>query len=202
MTNYNNQGFKENKEESKMYQNGQKLAEGLTQPPTKPKPKESFFKMTLKAAVMKAFRSVVVPTAKRFIDDVFEDTKNSLLYGDERPVISGSTRTPYREISTSKALRLTAPYKDAPKLTDDDHEYQRYYKCRVTTQEEAFSILNKFYYKLRTEGKITLAYYYQQFHQNYTFQDETWGWTSMTGADAEQMSDGYGIIMPKLEVLS
>ena len=201
MTNYNNQGFKDNKEESKMYQNGKVLSEGPAKPPVKPK--ESFFKMTLKAAIMKAFRSVVVPTAKRFIDDVFEDTKNSLLYGDERPSVFNTTQhTPYREISTRTALRLQAPYKEAPKMTDEDHFYQRYEKCRVATEEEAFQILNKFYQKLRTDGKITLAYYYQQFKENYTFQDETWGWKSMTGADAEQTATGYRIIMPKLEALS
>ncbi len=201
MTNYNSQGFKDDKNESIMYQTGKKLAD-KSEPI---KPKESFFRMTLKAAFKKAFRTVVIPTAKRFIDDVFEDTKNSLLYGDDRPTVLSSsttaTHTPYSKIST-QASRLNAPYREAPKLTKEDHAFQRYDKCRVLTEDKAFQILNKMYEKLRREGKITLAFYYQQFGETYDFTDENWGWRSMAGADCEQTDTGYRIIMPKIEELN
>lgn len=198
MTNYNSNGFKDNKQESMMYRTGQQLSQDKKDPE---KPKESFFKMTLEAAIKKAFRTVVIPTAKRFIDDVFEDTKNSLLYGDERPtVLTASSHTPYRDIST-KASRLSAPFKEAPRMTRDDHIYQRYDKCRVATEDKAIRILNEMYQELRSKNKITLAFYYQKFGESYDFTDENWGWRTMAGADSEQMSDGYRIIMPKLEEL-
>lgn len=160
-----------------------------------------WLKSVVTTAVKKAYKTIVVPTGKRFLNDVFEETKNAILWKNEKPGGGYSDGyTNYRLLSSGPST-YTAPYVQSVTMTTQDHSLLNYEKCRARSEAEAIRILNMMYSKLRAEGQVTLAFYYQCFGERYSFTDEHWGWKSMAGADAELTSNGWRLILPKIEGL-
>ena len=166
---------------------------------------EGFFKATLKEAVDHAITTVVDPMIRNFLYSTGMSMLNTLLWngGKGAPGVPFlSNQTPYNRISTP-ALGSGQPAQRQPQMTEQDRVWQNYEKLHVDTLDKAEYIMSRLYRAYRVKGQVTLAYYYEAFGEKYAFEDENWGWTSLPKDRmyAQQFSDGYHVIMPKLERL-
>lgn len=152
----------------------------------------------IKTAVKKAYNTIVKPTALKFIDQVFEDTKNEILWKDKSKPSDGFTN--YRLQSTIGSFTL--PYVQVPSIAAGNLNVNRYKELRKPTENEAIAVLNNMYGQLRKTGRVSLGFYMREFGEKTTYIDEQWGWTNMSGADAEWTTRGYRLVLPELEVLS
>ena len=187
----------------------QKQNTGIPAPSFTPKgeiteQRDGFFKATLKQAVDHAVKTVIDPMIRNFVYTTGLSILNTLLWNGGKgspPSIDLTTgKTPYNLISTATAVAIS----QKPQLSKEDRVWQKYEKLHVDTLDKANAIMSKLYRTFRQKGQVTLAQYYEAFGEPYAFTDESFGWTSLPQDKmyAQQFSDGYHVIMPKLEGLT
>jgi len=164
---------------------------------------DGFFKATLKQAVDHAIKTVIDPMIRNFIYSTGMSVLNTMLWngGKGSPGLpTGIGMTPYNLISTPIGQGQT---KQQSQLTREDRVWQRYEKLHKNTLDEANAIMSRLYRIFLQNGRVTLSEYYEAFGERYEFQNEYWGWHSLPKDQmyAQQFSDGYHVIMPKLEKL-
>lgn len=161
-----------------------------------------FFKATLKQAIDHAITTVIDPMVRNFVYSTGMSILNTLLWNGGKgspgvPFFDG--KIPYNQISTSIIGGQTSVQKQ-PQMTQQDRVWQNYQKLHVDTLDKANAIMSKLYRMFMRQGQVTLAQYYDAFGERYGFEDENWGWTTLPKEQmyAQQFSDGYHVIMPKL----
>ena len=161
-----------------------------------------FFKATLKQAIDHAITTVIDPMVRNFVYSTGMSILNTLLWNGGKgspgvPFFDG--KIPYNQISTS-IIGGQASVQKQPQMTQQDRVWQNYQKLHVDTLDKANAIMSKLYRMFMRQGQVTLAQYYDAFGEQYGFEDENWGWTTLPKEQmyAQQFSDGYHVIMPKL----
>lgn len=163
--------------------------------------KDSFFAATAQEIWDYILRDIMIPSFKNLLNDVFTSSKDMLLWGDSRSTVSsGENRGKYASRSGS-ALAERRERRKSTSIYD-------YNKVRIPTRDQALDILDDLDEQIESNGDATVGYLFWllddagvRTDHEASSNDESYGWSSLDGADARQVSDGWKLILPRLEVL-
>lgn len=135
---------------------------------------------------------VLVPSAKRAIDDVVSNGIRMILYG-KNGLAKGSNKpyTMYNKCYDDRDKKET-------KRTTTRYSFN---EVALDTRAEAEEILTALLDLVEEYGVVSVADFYDLVGVDSSYTDNNWGWTDLRTASTIRDSDGYKIKLPKAVAL-
>lgn len=141
---------------------------------------------------------VLLPAVKNAISDTITNGIDMLLFGQTRGRVSNTVKriTPYNSFSggSNRIVKFNEPQQ--PKRNLAGYSYQ---EVILASRPEAEDVLAHMRMYLERYGVVSVSDLYDAVGEVPDMQDTKWGWTDLTGACIQRRSDGFIIVMPRVE---
>ncbi len=141
---------------------------------------------------------VLLPAVKNAISDTITNGIDMLLFGQTRGRVSNTVKriTPYNSFSGGRNRIVKFNEPQQPKRNLAGYSYQ---EVILASRPEAEDVLAHMRMYLERYGVVSVSDLYDAVGEVPDMQDTKWGWTDLTGACIQRRSDGFIIVMPRVE---
>lgn len=141
---------------------------------------------------------VIVPATKNIISDIVSQGIERLLFGQVRSrttssgSIVGTRAVNYGQYSSRPQQQQTAPV-----ISQREREMHDFSQYLVYNRGEAEMVIEQLQSLIEEYGVATVADFYASISVTAQHTDNKWGWTSLGGARAVNVRDGYVFDLPR-----
>lgn len=138
---------------------------------------------------------VVLPEAKRLIADVFTQGIERALFGSSSPRSNARTGgyTPYNRMSVSGTANNRP---SGPTISPQGRARHNFSEIVLAKREEAVDVLDRLQMAVEEFHMATVGDLYDLVGITGNFNDNKWGWTSLSGSQIRMVRGGYVIDLP------
>ena len=137
---------------------------------------------------------VVIPALKNLIRDVGVGALDRTLYGSSRA--RANRQTIIGSVGGIKAKYHDIPQERPRSLTQQQRAVHDFGEIVLTSHAEAEDVIVRMMNRINLYGTATVADLYNFLGVSGSFQDLSWGWTSLDGADVRQVRSGFVLELP------
>lgn len=156
------------------------------------KKQQSAFEESLESAGKYIFNDVLIPTLKDMLSEAITGATDQILYGGERPSrrreAKSSSHISYNKISSNK----TRVHPKAARRSGS-FDFTNYI---VETRREADDVVDSMYALLDQYGTVTVSDFKGLIDVTALYTDDNFGWTTLKGARAIRVREGFTFDLP------
>ncbi len=136
-------------------------------------------------------REVLIPAAKKAVDEVVTNGISMLLYGESKS--KNRSRNESR-VSYTSYYQRERDYDRGTRTRVRGYDYD---DIILDTRREAEEVLDRMQDLIDTYGMVSVADLYDLVGINGSYTDNKYGWTRLRDADVQRVRDGYLLKLPK-----
>ena len=156
------------------------------------KKQRSAFEESIESAGKYIFNDVLVPTIKDMLSEAITGATDQILYGGERPARKRegkqSSHISYNKISSNKT-------RVHPRSTRRGGSFD-FDKYIVETRREADDVIDGMFALLDQYGTVTVSDFKNLIDVTSLYTDDNFGWTTLKGARAIRIREGFTFDLP------
>lgn len=151
---------------------------------------KQFFAMGAKEMWKNLQQDVVIPSAKNIASDLIVGAKDLMLFGSSAKTPSG--QTDYAAISKPKN-----------NLSIADRSNFNFKNILFDSRKDAIDVLRGLQKNITEYGEVTVGAFYNLANMENSFNDYSYGWKSLSGADVKQVAGNrWMLILPPVVKLA
>lgn len=155
------------------------------------------------------FLDVLIPAAKDAVVDAVTQGIERLIFGENRPRSTGSSRgrssgtfVDYRSASTSSSRTMPRNEPEGPALSRRARRSHDFGEIVLATRAEADEVLDRLFSLVSQYENASVADLYDMLNISGEYTDEKWGWVELRGANVRRArGGGYLLELPPPESL-
>lgn len=152
---------------------------------------KQFFAMGPKEMFKHLTDDILVPSAKNAASEAIKGASDLLFFGS-------STKTP-------SATSAPVNYSSISKQPTTTRNYDRSYSFKnviIPSRKEAIDVLCALQERLTSYDEVTVGYFYDLTNVETNFNDFSYGWKHLNGADVKQTPNGWVLVLPPVVKLA